>query len=253
MKHLFLIILIIPFTLLSQQKETFRIEFNTDFRGFEMEEFNDRINDPAFQDTSLYDNFSQISLSEGVNFGMSVLYQPFQFISLGVYGGYQFGKTTGDIRLILSQYGTPAFNDTFPGKRTFKTQSVQIGLRTNIILNQMDFWKKKLPSSRLESSINFRTGYGFATLFTDYSFEGLAQDDIGFFYYSSGFQFVSTYKLGYLLSNKKYFSSIGISVGYQYFQTGNLLSEGGEHYVNNRKTKLDFSGFNVGLYLSIGR
>lgn len=218
-----------------------------------MGEFNERINDPVFIDTNLYDNLSRISLTEGFNFGMSVSYRPFQFISLGVYGGYQFGKTERDIRIINYDPFWP--NDTFPGKRTFKTESIQVGVVSSFIFNQLNFWKNKSSLSRIESSLNLQVGYGWANLITDDDFEGedVTENDMKSLYSSSGFQIVSSYKLGYILSNNRYFSSIGLKIGYQLFKTSDLQAEGGLFYPHNKKTKLDFSGFNIGLYLSIGR
>lgn len=248
-----IIIILLPFTILSQNHNTFRIEFNTDFRGFEMGEFNQRINDPAYIDKFYYDELTHISLTEGLNFEMSVFYRPFQFISFGVYGGYQSGKTERDIRVILNQYDIYTPNDTFPGKRMFEVQSINAGLNASLLFNEMGFWKSRPQLARFEASLNLQIGIGWASFNTYDSFEGLIDNDIRRFYYSSGLQLISTLKIGYLLTKGKYLSSVGLKFGYQYFQTSDLQSEGDAYYPYNRKTKLDFSGFNVGLYLSIAR
>ena len=86
-----------------------------------MNNFNERINDPAFIDTSLYDELSRISLSEGFNFGMSISYRPFQFISLGVYGGYQFGSIKRDLRIVFYQGNNGIPNDTISVSYTHLT------------------------------------------------------------------------------------------------------------------------------------
>lgn len=252
MKNL-LIIILFPCTILSQNQNTFRIEFNTDFRGYEMKEFNDRINDPAYIDKFYYDELTNISLTEGFNFGMSVSYRPFKFISIGVYGGYQFGKEERDLRIILNQDDIYTPNDTFPGKRMFEVQSINAGLNSSLLFNEMSFWKSRSGLSRIETSFNLQIGFGWASFNTYDSFEGFIDNDIKRIYNSAGLQLISTLKIGYLLSKGKYFSSVGLKLGYQYFQTSDLQSEGDVYYTYDRKTKLDFSGFNAGLYLSIGR
>lgn len=218
-----------------------------------MEEFNNRINDPAYIDTSLYDELTRISLTEGFNFGMSVSYRPFQFISLGVYGGYQFGKTERDIRTILNQYDVFTPNDTFPGKRMFEVQSINVGLNSSLIINQMNFWKSRAELKNIECVINLKTGFGWASLFRDDVFERGVPDDSKGVFKSKGFQFVSTIQLGYILTNSNYFSSIGIQAGYQYYITSDLQSESGLFLPIDDRRRLNFSGFTVGAYLSIGR
>lgn len=252
MKNL-LIIILFPCTILSQNKNTFRIEFNTDFRGYEMNEFNERINDPAFIDTSLYDELSRISLSEGFNFGMSISYRPFKFISLGVYGGYQYGSVKRDLRFVFYQGGNGIPNDTLFLERRYEAQSYNAGLNAKLIFNQMNFWAKYPMLSKVESGINIQIGYGWASLLTHDSSQEFDTGHIKGFSSSQGVQLTSTFQIGRIISNNKYFSSIGLNLGYQYFITSDLQAEGGIYYPNNERTKFDFSGFNIGLYLSIGR
>lgn len=218
-----------------------------------MNEFNDRINDPVYIDTSIYDELTRISLTEGYNFGLSVSYRPFQFISFGVYGGYQFGRTERDIRIILNQYDVFTPNDTIPGKRMFEVQSINVGLNSSLIINQMNFWKNRAGLKNIECLINLKTGYGWAHLFKDDVFEGVNPDDSKEAYRSKGFQFVSTVQLGYILANSNYFSSIGIQAGYQHYITTDVQAENELFFPSGDRTQLNFSGFTVGAYLSIGR
>ena len=252
MKNL-LIIILLPFTILSQNRNTFRIEFNTDFRGYEMNEFNERINNPAFIDTSLYDELSRISLSEGFNFGMSISYRPFKFISLGVYGGYQYGSVKRDLRFVFYQGGNGIPNDTLFLERRYEAQSYNAGLNAKLIFNQMNFWSKYSLLKKIESGLNIQVGYGWTSLMTYDSSEEYGNEDFKGYYYAQGVQLTSSFKIGYILTKNNYFSSIGLSLGYQYYVTSDLQAEGGLFFPNNEKTKLDFSGFNIGLYLSIGR
>ncbi|MEX1191195.1 MAG: hypothetical protein WEA99_04425 [Brumimicrobium sp.] len=252
-RFLHVLFIALPFLSFTQQKGTFKIEFNADTRIYRMGDFNERINDPAYIDTNIYDELSQISLSEGFSFGLSTTYQPFNFISFGVYGGYQFGKTERDIRIIQHQYDIYTPNDTVRGKRMHEVQSLNIGLNASLILSQMNFWSKKTSLSNIECAININTGYGWAYLFKDDVFDGFVPNSSKEVYRSKGFQFVSTIQLGYILSNNNYFSSIGLKAGYQHYITSDAQAENGLLFPNGDKTRLDFSGFTVGAYLSIGR
>ncbi|MEX2485323.1 MAG: hypothetical protein WED10_12205 [Brumimicrobium sp.] len=249
----FLFCISIQFELLSQESQSFKINISSSFIDYQMKEFNDRINDPKYIDTNYYKELLPISLSEGFNFEMTVSYRPFQYISLGVYGGYQFGKTERDIRIIQHQYDIYTPNDTTRGKRIYEVQSLNIGLNASLILSQMNFWSKKTSLSNIECAININTGYGWAYLFKDDVFDGFVPNSSKEVYRSKGFQFVSTIQLGYILSNNNYFSSIGLKAGYQHYITSDAQAENGLLFPNGDKTRLDFSGFTVGAYLSIGR
>jgi hypothetical protein len=218
-----------------------------------MDAFNDRINDPAYIDTQYYEKLLPISLDKGFNFGMALTYQPFQYISFGVYGGYQFGKQARDIRIILHQFDEFKPNDTIFGKRIHEIQSINIGLNTSLIINQMNFWKGKSALSNIECAINVKTGYGWAYLFEDEVFEETIPNNSKGVYRSKGFQFVPTVQLGYILSNNDYFSSIGLQAGYQYYVTSDSQAENGLFFPDGDRTRLDFSGYTVGAYLNIGR
>tara|TARA_B100000508_G_scaffold85763_1_gene66702 strand:+ start:7504 stop:8202 length:699 start_codon:yes stop_codon:yes gene_type:complete len=232
---------------MSQENELFKVSLNGDFISANMKLLNDRINDKDYIDTSFYNELDPLSFSEVFDFGISITHQPFKCLDFGIYGSCQLGSVFREIRLINYSSNPNLPNDTTFGKRHFDVRSLHVGVTSDLIIHQMDFWKNTVPYKKLELSWNFRMGCGSSYLYYYDRFESGLQNDKKSVYNSNGIQLASGIKLGFIITNRDYFSSFGIKFGYQYYRTESFI------FPYEEKIDLDFSGFTVGLYLSIGR
>lgn len=114
----------------------------------------------------------------------------------------------------------------------------------------------------METNINIQTGFGRAFFCTnsrmipteEMNVHNNGMELYNNVYYSDGFQLIMALKLGYILTQNKYFSSIGLKVGYQYFITSNLRQgESKKTPIYNQSTKMNLSGLSMGIYLTFGR
>jgi hypothetical protein len=252
-KIVFLILLVMPSLLFSQQKETIKIEINTSYQQFEMTAFNERINNPDnfgfLSDKALND----ISISSGFKHGLIISYQTSPYFSLGFYGSFQNGNVIREINY-SSELPFEPFFDTVIGERRYKINSINVGVSSSFLLHNLNFWQKYPSLVKLESAITFQIGYGFANMGW-YDVHKYTVDEVLMRKFkSNGLDLGGGLRLGYILLNDNLFSSIGFSFGYQYFITSNLKSEGGKLFIDeSNTTTLDFSGFNAGVYLTLGK
>jgi len=250
MKVLITIILFSPLLLFAQEKGTFKIELESNFRTFNLESFNETLNNKKYIGTDNYDN---VAIKNGFAIGINISYSFNNFIGFGIYGETQSGLIKQNIYYQFEdEYGNPTESITLI--RDFKIQSFSAGLSTNLLLNNLKFWRDISCLTNFESGINIQTGYGKAFFLSGSNWENANENNLAKgLSYSRGFQLITSFKMGYILTHEKYFSSIGIKFGYQYFSTS-PLKFGDEIYPEpGRETKLNFSGWSLGIYLNLGR
>lgn len=257
MKSLITITFFLPLLLFSQEKGLFKIELESDFRTFNLESFNETLNNKEYIGSDIYDN---AAINDGYGFGLNFSYNINRCISFGIYGETQVGSVKQNIyNEIQDEYGNSIETIT---TRSFKVQSVNFGLNSNLHLNKFAFWESVPRLSKIETILNLKTGYGKAFFISS---SNLKSDEInihtgGMEYFNNiftaeGFQIIASLQIGYILSDNKYFSSIGVKLGYQSLKTSSLKrgTEKVGYPANNQKTKLDLSGLVLGVYLNIGR
>lgn len=264
MKYFVLIFLLFPFLLFSQEKGTFMIEAQADYRMHRFSELNELINDEYYAGSVSYD---KVLMEGGMSYGLNVLYVVTPFINIGLYGEFQNSSTT---QKKYYEYGVdPTVNFQDVILNTYRVQSYNLGISTNFNLNNVSFWKNTSWLSRIDSKINLQIGYGKAffiskskTISSEYlesinlDVDNAGSELLAVIYSSDGFQAIASLKLGYQLSKSRYFTSVGINVGYQYFTTNAINYKRGDEKIfphPELRTKLDLSGLTAGIYLTIGR
>lgn len=257
MRYLIIVIFFSPLLLLSQEKGTFKVELESSYRTFNLKDLNGLINDPYYTG---YENYDKVSIKNGLSYGLQLSYNFILPLSLGIYGEYQYSSTSQ--KLYYNIEYLPGYYLQEITLKKLKIRSYSFGLNTNIILNNLPFWKNNSWLSRIESNINIQTGYG--KVFFSSSSEMIPTDQMNVHnagtelyndvYSSSGFQLITSLKLGYIFTQKKYFSSMGLKIGYQYFTTSNI-EQGSKKKspMIGRETKINLSGLTAGIYLTFGR
>lgn len=82
------LMVLIPLFLYSQEKGTLKFELDVGFRNYQMDELNQRINDTSYIESFLYEELIDVSINEGIGFGLFATYQPFKLFNLGLYGSF---------------------------------------------------------------------------------------------------------------------------------------------------------------------
>lgn len=257
MKNSIIIIFLFPLLLFSQEKGTFQVELESSYRSFNLKDLNRLINDPYYTG---YESYDKVSIKNGVNYGLHLSYNFIAPLSLGIYGAYQHGSTSQKLYYDLEYQ--PGYYVQEITLKELNVYSYSFGLNTNFILNNLPFWENNSWLSRVESNLSLQTGFGKVFYSSDMEMiptEQLNVHNAGTelyrdVYSSEGFQLIASLKLGYILTQNKYFSSIGLKIGYQYFTT-TALEQGNKNKspLTGRETKINLSGLTVGIYLTFGR
>jgi hypothetical protein len=197
-------------------------------------------------------------INSGNNFGLSLLYRPLKFQTIGIYGGYQVGKLNrvAQFETIIDPF--TAEKETINGQLTYTASSILTGIATEttideLIFNNSDrFWKKA------SLIIAMQGGLGYS-IFRDKSVWSGDTSIIqiqNYNYNSIDFHGKISINFEYELSKNPLLTSLGVRCGYQFLKTKNIKNDAGETIINTNgqvKMNLDFSGAFLGVYLNIGK
>lgn len=256
MKKLIILLFLTPFLLFSQEKGSFKLNFDGGFQTYNLKKFNQLLNDYSYVHEEKYDS---ISLKKGWNFGLDISYAVIKPLSIGIYGNYQYTKGHRNTYFDL-EYEPDKFVHLIT-RHNYSIQSYSLGLSTSLILNNFNFWVSKNRLSKLEFLINLQIGYSFIyfnTIQKSIETPEVHVDDKGSelynqIYKANGFQIIPSIRIGYILTNNNYFSSIGLKLGYQLLFTSPLKRGPEGTLTYSELSKLNLSGLSIGIYLTLGR
>lgn len=257
MKRLSLTLFLFPFFLFSQEKGTFLFGLETNHRVYKPSELNKVINNIDFVASEEYDD---VHFGKGINYGVNLSYNFLNHLSLGFYGEYQKETLNQNQYNYIEYLPNIYFEEIILKKMSLETFS--FGLQTELLLNTFPFWKNHKFLSKIETNVKIQAGYGRS--FFSANSRSIPTEDMNVnnngaelyhnVFYSEGFQLILALKLGYIISQNNYFSSIGLKVGYQYFDSSDLIQgKDKKSLMYNQSTKLSLSGFSLGIYLTFGR
>ncbi|MEX1191193.1 MAG: hypothetical protein WED10_12195 [Brumimicrobium sp.] len=239
----------------AQQKGAISIEVSTSYHQFSMSEFNKIISlkRANFHPSVNITNASNIK--DGYGFGFSLNYQLAKLIIIGTYSAYTKASSFTEFNFITGgDFGAPL--DTVYRVENHDLHNLSLGLKTQFFINKLGFWERSTWLSRIESVVELAGGYGFSRADFYYTFPD--KESTGTykeFNKVSGIHFMTNFKVGFKFSDKPLFSTLGLTLGYQYLKTNRL--QGGEHnnyfFSKENTPKLDFSGFSAGIYLTFGK
>lgn len=245
--------LFITLAMYGQKKGALGIEVSTSYNQYNLGEFNksiDKMNSSSPLILNM-DEYSEISGGEG--YGLAVNLQISQCFNLGIYGEYFSGKSQNEFILISGgDFGMPI--DTAYWTRHHEVNSSVFGLKSCYFLSKSNFWKNYGWLSKVESAIELSVGYSFSRFIFYNKISGVSSGTGKEVNKVSGIHLKSQFKIGYLLTNGTYFSSIGLKVGYQYLHTSSLKGAQFNYFFNEESApRLNFSGLTAGIYLTFGK
>lgn len=250
MKKLVWIIFILPIQIFAQDKGALGIEFNVDYNQYTMDELNEST-DEVF--ASYASQINRSRLKNGMSYWFGINIHPHRLFNLGMYSNYLIGRSINKTTLITGgEFGTPV--DTIYGSRNQDASSIVIGVKSTLFISDFKFWGEKKWLSKIESMIDVGAGYSFSQLSTRFVFSNkLPGGQAIEINKVTGYHFSGKLKLGYVTSNSLFFSSVGVSIGYQQLVTSRL--KGGVNYFFDEENapRLDFSGLTAGIYVTFGK
>lgn len=216
-----------------------------------MDSLNDKFIEAAINNPNVKLLDKKIESGLGLNF--KVAYQFTRAFAFGFYVDYQYG---------LSEYN-PMYpmgnNPPVEGIYSVRVDNLNSGINLSYWLSS--HFNKRTASEtlqRLNYGLSFNLGYGLGSLkqFTFAPITPVSTSSYRVFSNNSiSYQF--EFKTEYLLTKTHVFSSIGLKVGYQMFQTGYVKSKAAEYEFQvgfpESKRQLDFSGFYYGVYIKLAR
>jgi len=261
MKYLFIIIFLsITVSCISQNGGEFKVSFEYTRNRFDMKELNSFLLDTVYNGTGngYFKTIPTNQIKFGNNFGLSVLYRPLKYQSIGICGGYQEGKLTRDAQFETIVDPLTTETETINGQLKYTVSSIYLGIVTETILDELIF----NDSSRFWKKVNWifavQGGTGFST-FKDKTVFSSKSDIVqiqNYYYNSLDFNGKVSMNFECKLSKNPLITSIGIKCGYQFQKTKNIKNDAGSIIINTSgkvKMNLDFSGAFIGFYFNIGK
>lgn len=255
---------------------TFEVEANR-IHYNQMESLNSFLRDTTDVNTSIWfgNDYINDTLVKSSIYGVSLSYQPLNFIDFGVYSRYQSNKFERRFELAGLTSGDPNFNPEYVIARNVQivqTTSFSVGCLTNVYLNKLfhfdkhssDFLQNFQLAIGLKGGLSFNRfevkngsyGVQLMTFNGNQNIEALGSYMNQTDFRSTSFNGVAELKIGYRIINSQLFSMIGIKAGYQL--SGSSIpkdkTERTYNFASNKEElKLNFSGVYYGVYLTIGK
>lgn len=214
------------------------------------------------------------TLKKSPVYGLSLNYQPLNFMNFGFYGFYQSKRFKRPYNQI-GTVGDPFYNQEYVighDLQKVNISSLTVGLSTTIYLNKLfrlesyssKFLKRFQFGIVLKGGVSFSsfeigqgsTGLQFvSSLYGTHNIEGMNYMDYTSFR-SMNWSGNIEFKLGYRIIDSNLFSTIGIKAGYQFHTTPVLKNKADRPFIfgqEKEELKLNFSGLYYGVYLNIGK
>lgn len=250
--RLLIALLLCPFLGLTQIQDKLSFEFGGGKNIFSMASLNQYYVDSFAVKNQILDN----GISSGNQFFMGLKYRPNTLFDIGVYGNYQFGKTTGKPKQIVTddfgnQIGTRELDFIL------KTEAIGFGISSCWYISHfLKFQEKESPFlNRFHLGIDLSAGIGFSKAIVDLRDPEYTYASSYDYFTSKDFQGQVSLKLEYDYLKSPVISSIGIKGGYQYFRTKTLNDRQGNEWnvLGEYPINLDFSGFFGSIFMTIGK
>ena len=194
-------------------------------------------------------------ISSGNQFFMGLKYRPNTLFDFGLYGNYQFGKTTGHPEFII----TDDFGQVIGTRELefiLKTEAIGLGISNCWYISHFLKFQEKENKilNRFHIVLELNAGIGFSRASLDFRDPELIGGSTYNYFMSRDFQGQANLKFEYDYLKSPVISSIGLKFGYQYFNTHTLKDRNGENWVvQNTLINLNFSGVFGMVYLGVGK
>lgn len=252
-KIITILLFLLSMGIYAQEKGSIGIEFNVNYDLVNTAELNTYL-DRVLLD--LPDNKTLLSrnkIEHGMDYGLKISYQFSRLFNIGIYSKYSTAKSLNDTRIIIpasSWLGEPA--DTIQGVDGYHQTNTIVGIYTDFFINHLSFWPTEKWLSKLESKVTVGMGYSFSKFIVTGQ-NNLWNGFPGEVNPVSGLHLMGNLKIGYKLSQKSVFSSIGIQVGYQLLMTKRIKGALLLTFKDDDTPNLNFSGLTTGIYLTFGK
>ncbi|NBV09763.1 MAG: hypothetical protein EBS09_11770 [Flavobacteriia bacterium] len=246
------VLLLFPLIGLAQHQGKFSFEFGGGKNTFSMA----RLNQYYVNSFAIKNKMLEEGISSGDHFFIGLKYRPNTLFDFGLYGNYQFGKTSGKPEFII----TDDFGQAIGTRELdfiLKTEAIGFGISSCWYISHfLKFHEKESKFlNRFHMGVELNAGIGFSKAIVDLRDPELAYASSYEYFTSSDFQGQVSLKFEYDYLKSPIISSIGIKGGYQYFKTKTLKSRQGNDWIvlGEYPINLDFSGFFGTLFMSIGK
>lgn len=249
---LYVLIFLLTISANAQTENKLSFDFGAGLNSFRMKDFNQYyIDSLAFK----Y-NLLEAGIGSGQQYSLSLKYQPIGFFDIGLYGNYQFGKTSGQPEIILTdQFGVPT--GSYKTDFRVKVESISFGISTTWYVSHiLKFHEKESDFiKRFHFGVVLNGGAGFSKAVLDFRDPEFPQFSTYNYYSSTDFQGQIGLRAEYDITRSPVITSIGIRGGYQFQRTKTLKDRQGKDWVvlDEYPINLDFSGFFGTVYLKIGK
>lgn len=250
--RLLIVLLLCPFLGLTQIQDKLSFEFSGGKNIFSMASLNQYYVDSFAVKNQILDN----GISSGNQFFMGLKYRPNSLFDIGLYGNYQFGKTTGKPKQIVTddfgnQIGTRELDFIL------KTEAIGFGISSCWYISHfLKFHEKESRFlNRFHIGLELNAGIGFSKASVDLRDSEMTYASEFEYFVSRDFQGQMSLKFEYDYLKSPIIGSFGIKGGYQYYKTKTLKDRHGIEWVvqNEYPINLDFSGFFGTVFITVGK
>ncbi|MBW7867095.1 MAG: hypothetical protein H3C31_02085 [Brumimicrobium sp.] len=198
-------------------------------------------------------DFYREKLKRGNNFNIGINYSPIRYLSIGVFGGYQYASLKS---YKWHEYLDSELGKTIYTKRQFelKPEAWALGIAGTFYFSELIFSKKVVQRTHFgiesKGSINSTKITSSNVLFTFYT-----SDNSKIYYHKYNLGVCLGILTEYDITQSPIITTIGLRMGYQWLKTGVMKDAANQEWLVNDKypINLDFSGLYYGVYLKIGK
>lgn len=236
----------------SQKQNMLSFEFSYGVNHFNMENLNRFYIDSFAKKENI--GLLKNHIKQGQQYYLSLNYRPIGLFDIGIYGGYQFGKSKHqptisetDENGFLIQEHSADFE--------IKTKALLIGVSSTwYISHLLKFQDKENVLNRLHIGIELNTGIGFSSITAILQCETFPIVSNYGSFNSNNFHGQIGLKTEYNFTKSPFLTTLGIKAGYQYLKTKIVRDRyKNEWIVSSQPINLDFSGFYLGAYMKFGK
>lgn len=241
----------------AQNKNDFHVEFSSSIHHYKMEQLNEFMKDTIVNLYTEYIGSLETKVKSGYGFNLSTYYQPLKFMDVGLFSSYQTSTITRNtFFLTYPNLFDQSIYLKHLGKYYQDIRSLSFGVSTNIYINKIlkfDQFEKSILN-RLQIATELNAGYCMSSYSESIVFPSVPIDFSPSEYTDSYYLASVNLKLGFAFLKRDLFSVIGLKFGYQFNQSGVITTSiGGKIRENEEDLKLDFSGFQYGVFLKFGK
>lgn len=229
------------------------VEFSYGMNSYSMDQLNEHYIDgfAAQDDLKLLDD----RIESGQHFRLGINYQPSALFDLGCYGSYQYGNAKS--RPVISETDEMGgIMNEHEGNAELRTEALGVGVNATFYLSSLlKLQEKENGLNRLHFGLELNGGIGFSRASIDIYYQTFPYGLDYLFSTSQDFQGMLALKAEYDLTRSPIFTSLGLRIGYQYFETNTLKNRLGNEWIVDGEHPIDlnFSGLHVGGYIKFAR